>query len=218
MAVELYDEHEQSERVRAWIRENGVAVLMGVALALAGIFGWRQWQDYRANRALLANEYYAAIQREIDAGDAASAAQQWAAMREAVGDHAYVALAGLLLAGQQAAAGEIDAAADTYAKLAADDRLEALQPIVTLRRAQLEIARNAPETALRLLGTDPPAGLDGLWYELRGDALQDLGRSIDAVEAYTEAVERYRGAGNNFRIAQTKLDHARSAAGSTEPS
>ena len=60
MAVELYDDHEQSERVRNWISENGVSIVMGVVLALAGIFGWRQWQDYQVVQAPLAKEYYVA--------------------------------------------------------------------------------------------------------------------------------------------------------------
>ena len=66
MAVELYDEHEQSERVRGWLRENGASLLIGVGLALAGIFGWRQWISYQDSRDLLASEYYTAIQLELD--------------------------------------------------------------------------------------------------------------------------------------------------------
>ncbi len=218
MAVELYDEHEQSERVRNWMRENGVSVLMGVVLALAGIFGWRQWQDYQITQAMLANEYYAAVQREVEAGNLEAAAQQWASLREAVGEHGYSALAGLLIAGEHAARGELDPAAEIYAELRQGKSWDALQPLLRIRLAQLESARGRSDSALSLLQGAAPIGFEGLWQELRGDVLLDLGRYAEAVEAYAAAVERYQGEGNDVRLTQTKLEHSRSLAGSTEPS
>lgn len=218
MAVELYDEHEQSERVRSWMRENGVSVVMGVVLALAGIFGWRQWQDYQSNQAMLANEYYAAVQREVEAGDLEAAAQQFTTLREAVGEHGYVALAGLLIAGVHGTRGELDAAAAIYEDLRQGKAWDALQPVLRIRHAQVEVARGQAESGLALLEGYGPAGFEGLWMELRGDALNDLGRHAEAAEAYQAAVERYQGEGNNFRMAQTKLEHSRSLAGIAEPS
>lgn len=218
MAVELYDEHEQSERVRSWMRENGVSVLMGVVLALAGIFGWRQWQDYQSNQALLANEYYAAVQREVDAGNIDAAAQQFATLREAVGEHGYVALAGLLIAGEHGARGELDEAVAIYEELRQGTGWDALQPVLRIRHAQLEVARGQAESALALLEGNGAPGFEGLWLELRGDALHDLGRHAEAADAYASAVERYQGEGNNFRMAQIKLEHSRSLAGIAEPS
>jgi len=218
MAVELYDEHEQSERVRNWMRENGVSVLMGVVLALAGIFGWRQWQDYQSTQAMLANEYYASVQREVEAGNLEAARQQFTTLREAVGEHGYIALAGLLIAGEHAARGELDAAADIYAELRKSKSWDALQPLLRIRHAQVELARGQADAALALLQGEAPSGFEGLWQELRGDALHDLGRHAEAVEAYAAAVERYQGEGNDVRMTQTKLEYSRSLAGSAEPS
>ena len=218
MAVELYDEHEQSERVRNWMRENGVSVLMGVVLALAGIFGWRQWQDYQSTQAMLANEYYASVQREVEAGNLEAARQQFTTLREAVGEHGYIALAGLLIAGEHAARGELDAAADIYAELRKSKSWDALQPLLRIRHAQVESARGQADAALVLLQGEAPSGFEGLWQELRGDALHDLGRHAEAVEAYAAAVERYQGEGNDVRMTQTKLEHSRSLAGNAEPS
>ena len=40
MAIDdLLDEHEQSERVRTWLRQNGAGIFGGVVLALAVIGG-----------------------------------------------------------------------------------------------------------------------------------------------------------------------------------
>jgi len=218
MAVELYDEHEQSERVRNWLRENGVSILMGVVLALAGIFGWRQWQDYQSGQAALANEYYAAIQRELEADRVDAAAEQFAAMREGVGEHAYVALAGMLLSASLTEVGETERAAEIYASLLGNGKWPALEPLIRLRLALAESALGRGESALSRIQGAAPVGYEGLWLETRGDVLFDMGRLDDAARAYAAAVEQLRGEGRTFRQAQTKLDAVRSAAGRTEAS
>lgn len=213
MAVELYDEHEQSERVRNWLRENGVSILMGVVLALAGIFGWRQWQDYQGGQAALANEYYAAIQRELEADDVEAAAEQFTAMREGVGEHAYLALAGMLLASSLAEAGEAERAAEIYGALLDAEKWAALEPLIRLRIALVETQLGRGEAALNRLEGNAPVGYEGLWLETRGDILFDLNRFGAAAEAYAAAVEQLRGEGRSFRQAETKLDAVQSAAG-----
>lgn len=213
MAVELYDEHEQSERVRNWLRENGVSIFMGVALALAGIFGWRQWQDYQSGQAMLANEYYAAIQQELDAGGTEAAAEQFAAMREGVGEHAYVALSGMLVAAALIEAGEVEKAAEIYSNLLDSGKWESLKPLIRLRLALIEIARDRGDAALALLQGAAPVGYAGLWLETRGDVLFDLSRFDEAADAYASAVTQLRGEGRSFRQVETKLDAVRSAIG-----
>lgn len=218
MAVELYDEHEQSERVRNWLRTNGVSILMGVVLALGGIFGWRQWQDYQSGQGALANEYYSAIQRALDAGNDQNAAEQLAAMREGVGDHAYVALSGMQVAAAWTRAGETEKAAAIYRDLLDANKWDALKPLVRLRMALIEIALDRGDPALALLEGTPPVGYEGLWLETRGDVLFDMNRLDEAAEAYSAAVAQLRGEGRDFRQAEIKLDAVQSAAADVETS
>jgi predicted negative regulator of RcsB-dependent stress response len=217
MAVELYDEHEQSERVRKWLRENGTSLVLGVVLALAGIFGWRQWQGYQVERAILANEYYSAIDQELQADNSAVAAEQLEAMREGVGDHAYTTLAVMRVAAGLAEQGEVERAGELYRSVL-EDAQDPLAPLVRLRLALLEAAAGRGEEALALLQGDPPAGYEGLWLESRGDVLFDLGRLDAAGAAYAAAVERLRTQGRSFRQAQLKLDAVNSAMGAAEAS
>lgn len=217
MAVELYDEHEQSERVRGWLRENGASIVIGVVLALVGIFGWRQWQDYQAERASLADQYSTAIQQEIQAGNLDAADQQWQAMFEGVGEHFSWALAGMQLAAARAEAGNIEAAATIYDRLAADARWPALAPLIDLRMALIDLGRGNAEAALARLAGEPAEGYQGLWLETRGDVLFELGRLAEAEQAYAEAVAQLRGAGRDFRQAETKLAAVRSRVMAQEP-
>jgi predicted negative regulator of RcsB-dependent stress response len=212
MAVELYDEHEQSERVRKWLRENGTSIALGVVLALSGLFGWRQWQDYRAEQAVLANEYYAAISQELQAGNVAGAAEQLEAMREGVGEHSYTTLAAMRVASDLAGGNEVERAAGIYRSLL-DSASDALKPLIRLRLALLEAAQGQGEQALARLQGEPPVGYEGLWLETRGDVLFDLGRLREAGDAYAAAVDRLRSQGRSFRQAELKLDSVKSSAG-----
>ena len=218
MAVELYDEHEQSERVRGWLRENGAALVVGVVLALGGIFGFRQWQAYQDGQGALASDFYTAVQQEIEGDRLDAARDQLQRMQEAVGDHAYVDLSTMLLAGAEVQAGELQGAREHYNVLLERTAGTALEPVVRLRLARLEAAADQPDAGLALLDIDAPVGFEGLWLETRGDLLAELGRTADAIAAYDEAVARIEGEGNSARLVRTKLDALRSAAGESEAS
>ncbi|NKI34552.1 tetratricopeptide repeat protein [Wenzhouxiangella sp. XN79A] len=218
MAVELYDEHEQSERVRGWLRENGAALVVGVVLALGGIFGFRQWESYQEGQGALASDFYTAVQQEIEADQLDAAREQLQRMQEAVGDHAYVDLGTMLLAGAEVEAGEHEAARDHYTALLERTAGTALEPLVRLRLARLEAATGRAEAGLALLQGERPVGFESLWLEARGDLLAELGRTDEALAAYDEAVAQLEGEGNNARQVQTKRDALRSAAGETEAS
>jgi predicted negative regulator of RcsB-dependent stress response len=218
MAVELYDEHEQSERVRGWLRENGAALVIGVVLAIGGIFGFRQWQGYQAGQGVLASDFYTAIQQEIEAESLDGAREQLQRMLEAVGDHAYADLGTMLLAGAEVEAGETAEARTHYSQLLERVTGTALEPLVRLRLARLEASVEQADAGLALLSGDAPVGFESLWLETRGDLLAGLGRTDEALEAYDAAVAQLEGEGNSARLVQVKLDALRSASGSSEAS
>ncbi len=41
---EMRTEEEQVEALKDWWKENGRSLLLGVALALAIVFGWKGWE------------------------------------------------------------------------------------------------------------------------------------------------------------------------------
>ena len=206
MAVELYDEHEQSERVRKWIREYGFSIIMGVVLALAGIFGWRQWLDYQSEQARLASDYYAIVRTELEAGRADSAEAQYQAMRDAVGRHAYTALAGMLVANVMVGQDRLEEAIPIYSEILNRRQLRSLWPVATLRLARVEFALGRTDAALDLLGNTPPEGFEAVWAELRGDLFVEQGELERARQAYRQAVEKITHDGGNARLVQMKLD------------
>lgn len=208
MAVELYDEHEQGERVRRWIKEYSSAIIVGLILAFGGIFGFRQWQDYRADQQLMGSEYYQVVRQQVADGELESAASQYQAMRDAVGDSAYTGLAGMHLAAAWVEDGRLAPAADVYRGIVDNRRLETLWPVATLRLARVLEAQGEYDQALTLLDDSAPTGFEATWAETRGDLLFERGRVEEARAAWEEALAKRTADGGNPRLLQIKIDAA----------
>src|SRR3546814_16942937 len=70
MAIDdLLDEHEQSERVLAWLRSNGAGLIGGVILGLALIIGWQWWGSRQASADMQAGNDYQAMLDSLGAKD-----------------------------------------------------------------------------------------------------------------------------------------------------
>ena len=59
MSDYLTDE-EQAERLKRWWEQNGTSLVVGVALAVAAVVGWRTYQGYVQDRADEASDVFAA--------------------------------------------------------------------------------------------------------------------------------------------------------------
>lgn len=206
MAVELYDEHEQSERVRSWIREYGMSLVMGLVLAFAGIFGFRYWQDQQTIQRSLAAEYFSVIQRELGNDQLDFAEEQFQAMREAVDSNAYTALAAMLMAGAYIEDGRLQPAADLYREILANKRAESLWSSTRLRLARVLQAQGELDEALALLDGEAPTGFQGAWAETRGDLLLAQGNRAEARAAFQEALDNLSGQGASRGLIQLKID------------
>ena len=200
MAIDdLLDEHEQSERVRSWLRNNGAGLLGGVALGLAVILGWQWWQKDQASKKEQAYHEYQTAVEGLAKGDLKQAKTAVDALSK--NDALYADTAGLQLAKAQVEAGERDAAIATLRALTPDD---ALRPLINLRLARLLIDAGKHDEALKLLD----AADDASSLEVRGDALLATGKAKEAQEAYTRALTTLDAVSPQRRLVELKLIHA----------
>ncbi|QOC23985.1 tetratricopeptide repeat protein [Wenzhouxiangella sp. AB-CW3] len=206
MAVELYDEHEQGERVRQWIKEYAPAIVMGLVLAFGGIFGFRYWQDQQASQAVLASEYYEVVRQAVEGGNLAAAEEQFDIMRDSIRRNAYVGLAGMHLAAALVADGRLSPAKRIYSDILDDRRMDSLHPVATLRLVRVLEAQGEHDEALALLDRAAPAGFKGAWAEARGDVLFERGRVEEARLAWQEALDNPPSEGANPRLIEMKID------------
>lgn len=199
--MELMDEHEQGERVRAWLRDNGASIITGIAVGIAGIAGWNWWTSSQAAHAGAASAQYLALGKAIEANDRDGQQALTKSLNSEFGDTPYALLAALDLADQQLLGGETQAAVQTLRDAAAKVKDPSLKTLAETRLARALIATGDNEAALSLLAD---AELGGE-HELRGDALRALGRKDEAVTAYRKALETYAEGVPTRRMVEMKL-------------
>ena len=204
MAIDdLLDEHEQSERVRTWLRNNAAGLIGGVALGLASIYGWYWWKDQGEAKRLKASDEYQAVLEQVQAGNLKEAQAKAAGLK----DTAFAPLSGLDLAKAQVDGGKRDEAIATLRAIHTDD--SAIAAVVSQRLARLLIDGGKSEEALKLLADID----DAVAHEVRGDALFALGRKDQARDAYRKALAQLDVAAPQRRLVELKL----SQAGGTPP-
>lgn len=188
------DEHEQSERVLAWLRQNGIGLAGGIVMGLAAIGGWKWWGQHQHAEALADADRYQTVIRAIEAGDADVASRFGELDNEIYSD-----LAGLELAAKQVRAGDNEAAANTLQSIKVSD--PRMAEIVNQRLARLLVDAGKGDEAIRLLeGADTAMAL-----EVRGDAQYALGDLDDARSAYMQALTKMDIASPRRKLLELKL-------------
>ncbi len=196
MAIDdLPDEHEQGERVRTWLRENGFGILAGIVVAFALVGGWRWWQGDQHAKRVEAGMTYQRMVADLASGDLADAQRQVAALQGG----SYGVLAALDLARAQVQADQHEAAIQTLQGADAND--PALEPIRRQRLGQLLIDAGRADEAVALLRD---AG-DAVGLETLGDAHAALDQDAEARAAYTRALAQTDVASPGRGLIEIKL-------------
>jgi len=194
---DLLDEHEQSERVRSWLRGNAAGLLGGIVLGLGLIGGWQWWQRRNDAGLQAASDRYQAAVAATGADDLEKAKAAVAAVE---GNQALSTLASLRLADAQVQGGRRDAAIATLRGIGTTD--PAMKDVVETRLARLLVDAGKPADALELLGEKPQSAAA---IEARGDALAALDRDQDARAAYGAALAKLDVAAPQRRLVELKL-------------
>ncbi len=50
MALEEYDDYEQEEIIKDWLRQNWFTIFAGIALGISGLWGYTKWQNTQADK------------------------------------------------------------------------------------------------------------------------------------------------------------------------
>ena len=199
---DLLDEHEQSERVRSWVRSNALGLIGGVALGLGAIAGWQWWQGQQLQRGMAVNGRYAEVVKNYEAGRLPSDKGRAALEQIGKGNATLATLAALQLAKAQTEAGKRDDAIATLRGL--HDLDPDLRAVVRQRLARLLVDAGKGKEALSLLDDDKnPAMLDA-----RGDAQFALGDRAKAREAYLKALALVDVGDPQHRLLTLKLIEA----------
>ncbi len=183
MAIDdLLDEHEQSERVRSWLRTNAFGLVGGIALGLGAIAGFQWWQGQQQKGQMAVNSRYSDAVSKYESGVLPADKGRAAIEGISKGNSTLGALAALQLAKAQV---EADKAADAIVTLRNLHDLEPdMRAVVRQRLARLLVDDGKAKEALSLLDDERnPAMLD-----VQGDAQMLLGDRAKAQLSYQKAL------------------------------
>ena len=184
---EYMNEQEQWDYVRNWVRQNGLWLVAGVALAAAGLWGWRAWQARQEASLLAASGQYEQLVTAFGKNDRATVvtlADQLLIEHPHTG---YAEQAQLAAARLQAENNELPAALARLQRVAAATADPELALLIRLRVARLQIEQHQADAALATLSAAEPGAFAGRYAEVRGDALFAKGDRAGALKAYREA-------------------------------
>jgi predicted negative regulator of RcsB-dependent stress response len=206
MAFDEYDKYEQSELVQKWLRENGLSIVVGIAIGLVGIFGWQQWRNHQARHEGEASQLYQQLRIAQAANKPELSTLIVDRLKKDYDKSPYAIFAVSDQARQQVQDKQLEKAEASlqWAQDHADQ--PALKSLTELRVAQVQLARGNADATLNTLARIPASSFQGLAQELRGDALVKLGRSDDARKAYQSALAALGAEAPQRGALQIKLD------------
>ncbi|HDZ56570.1 MAG TPA: tetratricopeptide repeat protein [Pseudomonas xinjiangensis] len=185
-------EEEQVERIKELWRRHGVPLLTGAVLALAGVFGWNAWTDYKQTQAANASALYQTMLEAVLSNETVESRTQAAELAEQLrSDYPgtqYAQFAALMQA-KLAVEAEDFAGAEKLLNEVANSADAALGEVARQRLARVLAQQERAEEALELFTTEVTGQLLAGREEIRGDLLLGLGREEEAREAYRSALE-----------------------------
>jgi predicted negative regulator of RcsB-dependent stress response len=204
---DLYDTHEQGERVKGWLRENGSAIVMGLVLAFGLMFGFKQWQAWETSKRQQASAEYQVLANYLQAENLDAAVPNYEVLKEQFPRSAYTSMASLMMAKARLQAGQLDLAASALTHAMENAQPEPMQIIARARLARVKLSQGDTAGAMNLLdGVKSEAGFESQFAEIRGDIFLAMGESDKAIERYQYSLQQLEEGVGNRELLLMKLE------------
>ena len=202
--MEIYSSEEQQvEAIKRFWQDYGKAIVGGVVLGLAALYGFRFYQADQREAAEAASTKFSQLVEQRDA----SASEDWLVQAQGFIDGSkadnYAVLAALLAAKDAVALQQFDKAATQLTWVLANTKQPELLAVTQLRLARLQREQGQLDAALATLAKQVPESFVAIQAELKGDVLVQADRLAEAKTAYQQALS---SAGQNTQLLQIKLD------------
>jgi predicted negative regulator of RcsB-dependent stress response len=206
MAYYDLEEQEQLATLKSWWGQYGTLVLIGVALAFAGLAGFQIWNWYKGEQAVKASVVYAELQKLAESGDAKKSRAAAATLTKDYPRSGYATLGSLVAARLSFEAGDLAAARENLQWVIDQSRDEDMKSLARFRLAGVLLDEKKFDDALKLLDVKPEDSMANLFADLRGDVLVAKGAEAEARAAYQMALEKTDAQSPYRSLIQIKLD------------
>ncbi len=201
-----YTDQEQVEKLKQWWKTYGNALLLGIVLGLAILFGNKYWTDYKQQRAASASALYDQLLESYRKKALEDVRKTASKIIDEYAATPYAGLAAMILARVDFDAKQSE---DVRRQLrwAVDNASDAgARHVARLRLARVMAADGETDAALALIAIKDIAGFESDYEELRGDLLAAKGDKQAAREAYARAIKHLGAASSYLPVLNMKLD------------
>lgn len=204
---DMYDTHEQGERVKSWLRENGSAIVMGLVLAFGLMFAFKQWQQWETGKRQQASAEYQVLTAYLEEENMDGAVPNYEVLKSEYPKSAYTAMASLMMARARLNAGQLDLAAQALSHAMENAQPDPVKVIARERLARVRLSQGDAAAALELLdGAPSDTGFESQFSEIRGDIHLAKGETDQAIESYRTALELLEEGVGNRQFLSIKLE------------
>ena len=183
---------EQAEYIKKWCRKYGFGILIGISFTIFISWGWNYWCQSKENDFLMASTQYERLVAAIAACENIAKLNSLADELFKNYSHTpYASLAALQLAKLAVSQDNLTDAASKLSWIIdhGDDRT--LQSIARLRLVRILLTENKAKEALNVLSKNKENAYTPIFLEEKGDILDSLGHSKEALQSYLAAKQAF---------------------------
>ena len=180
-------EEEQVERLKAWLKENGLSIVFGIVIGVGGIGGYNYWVHVQETTAARASSHFTQLIDALADDNIADLQEQAEILIAEHTSSDYALMAHLALARNHVANAEFKQAEEALQQVVGSAAQRPLAYIARTRLASVQLQTEQYEQALATLSVEFPDEFAALVDELRGDVLALQGKNSEAIAAYRKA-------------------------------
>lgn len=205
MAFDL-EEQEQIDDFKAWWKQHGMKVILGVTAFLLAVGGWRAWQTWQHNQAAEASMLFDTAVQAASMNDLKSTREITARIMENQARGAYAAPAAWLAGRVNHDSGDLKSARAQYEYALDHAGDNGLKQLARLRLAAIRFEDKDLGGALALLNDAFEPAFQSLAAQLKGDILVEQGKTEEARAAYKLALEKLDDKSSLKPLLEIRLD------------
>lgn len=190
--------------VKAWWNKYGNALLVGIVLAIAVMYGMRYWTDYRDQVASDASSLYDEYQQGLMARQEETLTASYEKLRSDYPKTPYATAVTLLEAARAVSQNNFEQA-KTQLNWVLKEGHDYAKPLARIRLAEINVHEGHFDEALSMLQSGEPGAYKPAFDELQGDILVLKGDVNKALELYKDALVEYQAQGFDNILLQYKL-------------
>lgn len=192
--IEGYEtEEQQVEAIKGWWKKNGNTLVITAVVGLAGLWGWRYYNDSIISSQEATSQAYSDMQATFAEQKGDKELQVISDFAADNSDNSYGVLASLMLAKEAVEQKDYALAKTQLVKLQSDNTYKPLTPVINLRLARVQSELGEYDAALATLALITEKSFLARAYQVKGTVYLKQDKLDNARASFQDAVNASQG-------------------------